>query len=105
MGCICKVKEKELELKYASVPNRLFYWIAPFVLQAINTLLLHSLAEAIRSARERDRPTRDPCATYRARAVTCFSVHLSYIVRCIEAVTQRHRRIPVSRMLHNISME
>lgn len=35
---VYKVKEREPELKHASVPNMLFYWIVPFVLQAINSV-------------------------------------------------------------------
>lgn len=49
----CKAKEKELEPKYMSVPNILFNWMPPSVLQAINTLLLHNPAGMIHSTQGR----------------------------------------------------
>lgn len=73
---VYSVKEKELELKYTSVPNVLFYWTPPIVLHAI---LQKFSREDPQPAKKRGRPTRVPYATHRAHyTVTCFSKYALY---------------------------
>lgn len=101
---VYKAKERELEPKYTSVPNVLLYWTPPLVLQAINSLFLRSLAEMIHRLQGRGvGPQGIPVQHTEHITMTCFSIYLSYIARCIGTVIQRRHRIPVSRMLHKIS--
>lgn len=51
---VYQAKKNELEPKYTSVPNVLLCWTPPLVLQAINTLFLHNLAEVIHRLQGRE---------------------------------------------------
>lgn len=103
---VYKAKEKELEPKYTSVPNVLFYWILSLVLQAINTVFLHNPAETIQRVQGRGQVHKGSlCYVTEHIAMTWFSMYLSYIAGCIGAVMPRCHRIRVSRMLHKISID
>lgn len=105
-GFICISSKKEREPKYTSVPNVLLCWTTPLVLQAINTLFLHNLAEVIHRLQGRGAdPQGIPVQHTEHITVTCFSVFLSYVARCIGAVIKRHHRIPINRMVHKISID